>query len=154
MSDEEVVSAEIVPATPRKMSPRSKFTAQLAKKVLSSMDNGLPFNHACALAGIHPQTGAKWLRMAEEDENSPYAEFALEVLQRKARYMSELIEEWRETASMTKQWTGLATLAERLDPDNFSQKKGPQVAVQVNVGNFEKKLHEIHASSEIKYDGG
>lgn len=150
-----VIVGEIVQSGPKKPGRPSKFGAVLVKKVLSELDAGLPFDHACALAGIHPTTGKKYLMMGMEDPDSAHGEFALEVYKRKAQYMKGLIEEWRDTASMTKQWAGLATLAERLDPENFSQKKNQnQVNVQVNVGNFEKKLHEIASSTQVSYDGG
>lgn len=156
VEEEAVIQAEIVPAVedkPKKRGKPSKFTPTLVKNILKSLDKGLPFNHACALAGIHPTSGQRYLAQGAEDPDGPMGEFALEVYKRRAQYMEGLIEEWRETASMTKQWAGLATLAERLDPENFSQKKNQtNVAVQVNVGSFEKKLHEIQ--TQTTYDGG
>lgn len=142
---------------------RSKFTPQVCDAIVTAVRRGLPPTHAGPKAGVSRATVSRWLRLGEEDPMGPYGEFLTKVQQAEADHLDELLEEWRTVGGQTKQWTALATLAERRYADDFAKRNrtGPavQTNVQVNVsgGQLERNLHQVHGSkaSELDiYDGG
>jgi hypothetical protein len=135
----------------------SKFTPAIRTEILKHAAKGMSQKTIAPLAGIHPATLGKWLQLgarhAEEEIESDYLTFAIEFLKAQAEYKIELVAEWRKIAEETKQWAGLATLAERLFGDEFGKPDAKQnVNVNVTVGVLEQRVQE--ADKELVYTGG
>lgn len=135
----------------------SKFTPSRKADILTHAKTGLSVKAIAPLAGIHPATLHKWLQLgaqhAEEEVESEYLEFAIAFLKAQAEYKKDLVAEWRKVAEETKQWAGLATLAERLFPEEFRRpSEKTDVNVNVQVGVLEQRVHE--ADRQLSYSGG
>ena len=141
----------------------SKFTPEVKDAIIVAVRAGLQPHHAASKAGISRTTYRNWVKKAEDDITSEYGEFLVAVEQAESQHLAELLDEWRVIGVQTKQWTALATLGERRYSDDLAKKprsapaQAPTTNIQVNVGQLEQNLHQIHGKRATDldiYDGG
>lgn len=137
----------------RNVTSLSKFTEQVREILIENARAGAPIKAAAALAGVHPSTVSKWLKDGGEDEESPFAEFAVQFYAAQAEYKMELLAKIRKIGVDSNQWAALMTILERVYPDEF-KKPSEGKNVTVNVGILEQRVHEARERGIAVYDGG
>ena len=145
------VSAEIVPIH-RAGSP-TKLTPEVHQSIVELISTGKPLLVACGLTRVSKSSVYSWLQKGEDDPDGPCGQFALDVAEAQAMFKAKILDTWYELGMETKQWTAMATLLERLFPEEFKRPSEKQ-SVTVNVGILEQRVHEMTATGELVYDGG
>lgn len=99
--------------------------------------NGLNQQRACEAAGIHHVTLQRWLKRAEDEPQSAFANFVRALKTAKAVGQSTLLQRIEKAGQKDQHWTANAWLLERTDPEQFALRKDdasvPKVVVQVGV---------------------
>ena len=138
----------------RKPTNLSKFTEQIKEMLVENARLGASQKSAAALAGIHPATLSKWLERGTEEEDGPFADFAVNFFQAQAEYKMQLLAKIREIGVGTNQWAALMTILERVYPEEFRKPNEGKNGVTVNVGILEQRVHEAKERGLVVYNGG
>jgi len=109
---------------------RSKFTPELAKKILSVMHAGNNREVACASAGVLPGTMVHWMQAANEDVE-PFATFMRQLDQTEASLEAVLVAIIRQKAQDDPHLA--LKLLERRFPQRWAT--GAVPAVNINLAN-------------------
>ncbi len=98
----------------------SKFNPETTGIIIAAVRAGNYFTTSAALAGIHEGTLYRWLRAGEEDEDSKYRQFSLDMAQAEAEAEISVVLVVREAASEDYR-AGLELLSRRF-PERWSTK--------------------------------
>lgn len=132
------------------------LTPEIGEKILEHVRSGMPYSMACNLERVPQSTGASWLAKGEEDPDGNFGDFAADVRQQQAEFVQEAINGIKQAGlNDARQWTALMTLLERIYPEQFrrpSEKAGN--TINIAIGNFEKKVHELRSTDDIVVSGG
>ncbi len=96
----------------------SKFTPEVTDLIIAAVRAGNYFTTSAALAGIHEGTLYRWLREGEEDEDSKYRQFALDMATAEAEAEISVVSVIRAAASDDYR-AGLELLSRRF-PERWS----------------------------------
>jgi hypothetical protein len=107
------------------------------KTIFEAVAAGLKDQAACQAAGIDITTFQRWVKRAESEPDSAFAQFAAELKilrqQRKVRILNRL----EKASELPQYWTAGAWLLERTEPEEFALRKddsqAPKVIVQIGV---------------------
>jgi hypothetical protein len=110
----------------------------VVQTLLKAFSSGLKPEKAALAAGLHPRTVQRWMERAEAEPDSAFASFATALKSAREQGMLRRLEKIEEHGnSDAKQWTALAWINERTDPESFALRKeesnGPRVVVQIGV---------------------
>jgi hypothetical protein len=103
----------------------TKFTPARQEKILSAIRRGLPYVHACAVAGIHPSSFHAY--------KNRHASFRDEVEKANADFIASNLEVI-EKAAKAGDWRAAAWRLEHCQPEHFAKNRDGGKAVSVNVG--------------------
>lgn len=101
---------------------KTKLNDARLKKVVDGITAGLPYDTACALAGITYQTFLNWMRAGEEAESGKFFEFFEEVKKAEAIAESVHIKNIKD-AGKNGVWQADAWLLERRYPQKWGKKE-------------------------------
>lgn len=138
---------------PRKLDPRTVYTDEIGERIIKYLAQGNYLQTAAAAAGMNPGTVRGWIERGQDDENSPYHEFAMRCLEASGKIETQVVSDMMRVIEETKQWAGYMTYLERRFPDRW-KRQGDKAQINVNIGILEKRVHEITATAEETYDGG
>ncbi len=128
-----------------------KFCKKICDEIIVNYSNGMPLKYACELAGVHPTTVTKWKKKGEEDENSKFHQFYLDMKKAKANYIIYHLNFLNKSKSdSTHKY--LLSIA---DPEYFSPSSkiehSGDVKVKENIEIDTKLLNEIIADKKRQY---
>lgn len=125
----------------------------VVKTLLRAFSSGMKPDKASVAAGIHPRTLSRWMARADEEPDSAFASFAIALKSAREQGMLRRLEQIEAHGnSDAKQWTALAWINERTDPESFALRKdesaGPKVIVQIGVKDSDVQV-QISASESL-----
>ena len=106
--------------TKRPLGRPSKLTPDTELRILNAIRCGAPNKVACAAAGICEETLYAWLRRAEDDPDSDYAEFSACLTRARQEGIAARLAIIQKAAGQD--WRAAAWLLERDLPEVFSLK--------------------------------
>ena len=143
--------------TKSKPGRKTKLDEKRLKKVVEGITAGLPYDTACALAGITYQTFLNWMRAGEAAGSGKFFEFFEEVKKAEAIAESVHIKNIKD-AGKSGIWQADAWMLERRYPEKWGKKEqvkqeitgkdGEQLAVKFEIvdgrtaGNVSRVLSE------------
>lgn len=107
---------------------QTKFTPETRKAILDNLAQGLYPEAAAAKAGVSRSTWYNWKQRADNGDEE-YAPFFDEVLGARAKLQGEILEAIKKAGSNPQQWTALAWILERTDPEHYALRQVVQVKV-------------------------
>ncbi len=121
---------------------KTKLNDARLKKVVDGITAGLPYDTACALAGIHYTTFLNWMKRGEEDKTGEFFKFFEEVKKAEAIAESVHIKNIKD-AGRNGVWQADAWMLERRYPEKWGKKEqvkqeitgkdGEQLAVKFEI---------------------
>lgn len=128
-----------------------KFCKKVCDEIIVNYSNGMPLKYASELAGVHPSTVSNWKKKGEEDENSKYRQFYLDMKKAKANFILYHLNFLNNSKSdSTHKY--LLSIA---DPDYFAPSNKVEhtgdVKVRENIEIDNKLLDEIIADKKRHY---
>lgn len=124
---------------PAKKGRRSVQTAERAKIICDSLARGLPYVHACAVAGISFQTFSVW---RSRDEN-----FRQQIEEAIASGVSARLAVIEKAAGIGSDWRAAAWLLEHCQPEHFAKSR-----VQAEVSGH-VQVEVSPPKAEFDYEG-
>ena len=101
---------------------KTKLDEKRLKKVVEGITAGLPYDTACALAGITYQTFLNWMRAGEAAESGKFFEFFEEV--KKAEAIAESVHIANiKNAGKSGVWQADAWMLERRHPEKWGRRE-------------------------------
>ena len=101
---------------------KTKLDEKRLKKVVDGITAGLPYDTACALAGITYQTFLNWMRAGEAAESGKFFEFFEEV--KKAEAIAESVHIANiKNAGKSGVWQADAWMLERRHPEKWGRRE-------------------------------
>ena len=101
---------------------KTKLDVKRLKKVVDGITAGLPYDTACALAGITYQTFLNWMRAGEAAESGKFFEFFEEV--KKAEAIAESVHIANiKNAGKSGVWQADAWMLERRHPEKCGRRE-------------------------------
>ena len=100
--------------------PNGKFTPEVTGLILGAVRAGNYFTTAASLAGIHINTLYRWLGQGEDDEDSQYHQFYLDMQMAEAEAEVSIVLVVRDAANIDYR-AGLELLSRRF-PDRWSSR--------------------------------
>jgi len=101
---------------------KTKLDEKRLKKVVEGITAGLPYDTACALAGITYQTFLNWMRAGEAAESGKFFEFFEEV--KKAEAIAESVHIANiKNAGKAGVWKYACWILERRHPDRWGRRE-------------------------------
>ncbi len=108
--------------TKSKPGRKTKLDEKRLKKVVEGITAGLPYDTACALAGITYQTFLNWMRAGEAAESGKFFEFFEEV--KKAEAIAESVHIANiKNAGKSGVWQADAWMLERRHPEKWGRRE-------------------------------
>jgi hypothetical protein len=105
---------------------RTKLTPQLSKDFCQALHDGLTFNGACDLVGIHRDTFYGWMERAEKGDGKPWSDFSDAVKEARAvrdrRYVKVI-----EKAAEDGTWQAAAWFLERTNRREFGRNESVEI---------------------------
>jgi terminase small subunit-like protein len=96
-----------------------KYSPEVVKKIVESLELGLPMKWACRANGVHPETFANW--------QVKHPELAEVAVQAKARFIQAHLHNIKNIAK-DGNWQASMTLLERCVPEDFAR---PEAKIQI-----------------------
>lgn len=149
VDDDEVLQGEIVEF---KASHPRKLTPEVHETLVYHIASGKPVLVACGLVRVSKSAFYEWIQRGEDDPEGPCGQFALDVAEAQAAFKARILDQWYNLGVETKQWTAMATLLERLFPDEFKRPSEKTTNI-VNIGKWEQTVHQAQAAGELPYTG-
>lgn len=104
------------------MGRKTKLNDTRVKKVVDGISAGLPYDTACALAGISYQTFLNWMRKGEQEQTGNFFEFFEEV--KKAESIAEAVHIKNiKKAGNGGIWQADAWMLERRHPEKWGRRE-------------------------------
>ena len=107
--------------TKSKPGRKTKLNDARLKKVVEGITAGLPYDTACALAGIHYTTFLNWMKRGEKDKSGEFFKFFEEVKKAEAIAESVHIKNIKD-AGRNGVWQADAWMLERRYPHKWGKK--------------------------------
>ena len=101
---------------------KTKLNDARLKKVVDGITAGLPYDTACALAGIHYTTFLNWMKRGEEEKTGEFFKFFEEVKKAEAIAESVHIKNIKD-AGRNGVWQADAWMLERRYPEKWGKKE-------------------------------
>ena len=141
------ITAPAAPAAlqinPQVVKARSKFTPELAKKILSIVQAGNCREVACASAGVTLTTLTHWLKMAADGEE-PFVAFSEQLDQTEASLEAILVASLRQKAQED------PNVAFRLLERRFPQRWAPNAQPAVNINMAQQQMTPADARQVMR----
>jgi len=101
---------------------KTKLNDVRLKKVVDGITAGLPYDTACALAGIHYTTFLNWMKRGEKDKTGEFFKFFEEVKKAEAIAESVHIKNIKD-AGKSGVWQADAWMLERRHPEKWGRRE-------------------------------